>query len=78
MPADIKNEERVVITAKISQQSANGFRHFCDSNGISLTALLEVAGLDLMKESAPPVDDTRFRAVEAAREVDRLRRIRRR
>jgi hypothetical protein len=78
MPADIKNEERVVITAKISQQSANGWRHFCDGNGVSLTALLEVAGLELAQETVPPVVEARRQMIEAAREVDRLRRIRRR
>ncbi|MCU7933209.1 MAG: hypothetical protein KZQ90_20640 [Candidatus Thiodiazotropha sp. (ex Codakia rugifera)] len=71
-------EERIVISAKISKDAAEGWRNFCDGNGISLTAMLEVAGLDLLKETVPPRIKERLRMVDDAREVDRLRRMRQR
>ena len=71
------SDERVVITAKISSQSAAGWRNFCDQNGISLTAMLEVAGLELAEETAPPIVEARQKMVEAARVVDGSRRARR-
>lgn len=69
-------DERVVITAKISRESAEGWRHFCDGNGVSLTAMLEVAGLELAEETLPPTLEARRRMAENAREVDRQRRVR--
>ena len=77
MTADETNEDRVVITAKISRESADGWRKFCDGNGMSLTAMLEVAGLELAEENIPPDVEARRRMVTKAREVDRLRRVRR-
>ena len=42
-----------VISAKISKESADGWRDFCHVNGVSLTALIEVAGLQLAQETNP-------------------------
>ena len=64
-----------IISAKVSLESADGFTDFCKSNGISLSAFLEVAGLDLKEETTPP-SPVRQRVVERAREVDQLRRRR--
>lgn len=72
------SEERVVISAKISKEAAEGWRNFCDVNGISLTAMLEVAGLALSTETAPPHVKERQNMVNDAREVDRQRRVRQR
>jgi len=44
---------------------------------MSLTAMLEVAGLELAEENIPPDVEARRRMVTKAREVDRLRRVRR-
>ena len=69
-------EEREILSAKISRQSAEGWRGFCAANGISLTAMLEVAGQDLAREPVPPTTQARIRMVAEAREVDIRRRSR--
>ena len=68
--------ERKVISAKISTRSLEGWRTFCMKNGVSLTALIEVAGLQLAEESHPPTVQARVRMVEDARKVDIERRTR--
>ncbi len=68
-------DTREILSAKISSESATGWREFCYAHGITLTAMLEVAGLDLAKESNPPIK-ARQRMIENAREVDRIRRAR--
>ena len=70
--------EREVITAKISRQAAEGWRKFCAENGVTLTALIEVAGLDLAQETSPPTVAARINMVQRAREIDLERRSRRR
>ena len=77
MDPDETSAERVVITAKISRRAAEGWRNFCDVNGVSLTAMLEVAGIDLAQETSPPSVTARLQMIVDAREVDRLRRMRR-
>ena len=69
-------EEREILSAKISRKSAEGWRQFCAANGISLTAMLEVAGLELADEPVPPKTDARIRMIAGAREVDIRRRSR--
>jgi len=66
-----------VISAKIAGRAARGWRDFCERNGVSVTAMLEVAGLELEGETSPPTVEARQRMVEAARELDMRRRRRR-
>jgi hypothetical protein len=70
-------EDREVLTAKISAFSADGWRSFCSLHGITVTAMLEVAGRNLAEETMPPTVEARKKMVLDAREVDRLRRSRR-
>ena len=65
-----------VISAKISSESAAGWRNFCEANGISMSAMIEVAGLELAKEGHPPTIPARQQLVEQARAVDIARRAR--
>ena len=69
--------DKKVISAKISKESADGWRDFCHDNGVSLTALIEVAGLQLAQETHPPTVQARVKMVEEARRVDIERRARR-
>ncbi|MEM8686350.1 MAG: hypothetical protein AAGF81_03410 [Pseudomonadota bacterium] len=69
---------RVTISAKVSPESASGWRNFCDQNGVSVAAMLEVAGKQLADETFPPRVEERRKMVELARQVDRARRDRRR
>ena len=71
-----KPQDREVLSAKISCEAANGWKNFCSANGVSVTAMLEVAGVELASETLPPTVEARKRMVEAAREIDRLRRVR--
>ncbi|MBT5186971.1 MAG: hypothetical protein HOH19_11135 [Kordiimonadaceae bacterium] len=71
------SEEKEVITAKISKESAEGWRNFCAGNGITVTAFIEVAGMDLINESIPPKVKARQNMVEDARKIDMNRRSRR-
>lgn len=73
-----KLEEREILSAKISREAAEGWRGFCASNGISVSAFLEVAGRELAKETIPPTTLAHERMVITAREVDIERRSRRR
>lgn len=75
---DEQSEGRVVITARISPESAAGWRRFCDASGVSMTAMLEAAGRDLAEETFPPTAKERQRMVLNAREIDRQRRVRKR
>ena len=75
MNNDDNPEKREVISAKISAASAAGWREFCYQHGVSLTAMLEVEGLDLAAESTPPTQG-RQNQIEKARLVDRVRRAR--
>jgi len=70
-------KKREVISAKVSSESADGWRKFCFDNGVSISALLEVAGLQLAGETFPPTVAERKKMVQMAREVDILRRTRR-
>ena len=69
------SDPREVLSAKISSKSAAGWRDFCFAHGITLTAMLEIAGLELAKESNPPIE-ARQAMIEKAREMDRERRMR--
>lgn len=73
--SDLENE-REVLSAKISKESADGWKKFCHGNGVSLTAMIEVAGLQLAEEQVPPKVEARKQMVELAREVDIARRSR--
>lgn len=72
------DEDREVISAKVSKQAAEGWRRFCHNNGISLTAMIEVAGIQLGDEEFPPRVQARVEMVNQAREIDIERRSRRR
>ena len=67
---------RETLSAKVSLDSANGWKEFCRNNGISISAMLEVAGLRLANESHPPRSEERASMVEEARRVDIERRAR--
>ena len=67
---------QITLSAKVSQQSANGWKDFCSQNGITLSAFLEVAGLQLVNETAPPKVEERVKMVELARQIDQQRRVR--
>ena len=71
-----KKPTRETLTAKISPESARGWKEFCNNNGISLTAMIEVAGLELAQETNPPSVPARAKMVENARVVDIERRSR--
>jgi hypothetical protein len=71
-------EHREILSAKISKRSAEGWKRFCHGNGISLTAMIEVAGLQLADEQVPPRIEARVEMVKQAREIDIERRSRRR
>lgn len=71
-----KSDPQIQLSVKVSKKSAEGWRNFCDKNGITLTAFIEVAGLQLVDEATPPKVKERQLMVEKAREVDRKRRIR--
>ena len=68
--------DREVVTAKVSRKSADGLRKFCAENGITITALIEVTGEELAKETAPPRDAGYRRMVLSARQIDLERRSR--
>ncbi len=74
--AESKSGERQIISAKISTKSFDGWKAFCDSNGVSVTAMIEVAGIVLGAESNPPSVVERIQMVETAREIDIERRAR--
>ena len=69
-------DTRKVISAKLSKEAAEGWRKFCHGNGVSLSAMMEVAGLQLGEEPAPPNHPTRIEMVEQARAIDIERRSR--
>ena len=71
-----KKQTRETLTAKISTESARGWKDFCNSNGISLTAMIEVAGLELAQETNPPTVQARISMIEKARAIDIARRSR--
>ena len=70
--------KRVVLSAKISADAADGLREFCERHGVSATSVLEVGGRLLAEETIPPTLEYREHVVARAREVNRLRRSRRR
>lgn len=78
MAKDDDQSDREVLTAKISRRSHDGWRKFCARNGITITAFVEVAGLELAAETIPPTVEAREKMVSKAREVDMARRSRRR
>lgn len=69
-------DEREVLSAKISSDAAKGWRDFCAGNGITISAFLEVAGLELAEEKIPLTIEARQRMVKAARTIDQKRRSR--
>ena len=69
-------EEREILSVKISKKSIEGWRDFCAHGGISLTALVEVAGLQLANETMPPKVQARIEMIKKAREIDLERRSR--
>jgi len=71
-----KNTPEVTISVKVSNQSANGWKQFCEKNGITLSAFIEAAGLELIDETAPPKVEARRQMVELSREIDQQRRVR--
>ena len=73
-----KRAPEIAISVKVSKDSAEGWKGFCDKNGVTLSAFIEVAGLMLVDETVPPTVKERARMVEKAREVDRTRRVRKR
>lgn len=75
MNKDDAPENREVISAKISAASAAGWREFCYQHGVSLTAMLEVEGLELAAENSAP-SKARQDLIAKARLVDRIRRAR--
>ena len=66
----------VQLSVKVSKLSAEGWKNFCDKNGITLSAFIEIAGLELIDETAPPAIRERQIMVEKARQVDQKRRSR--
>ena len=72
-----QKKDRVTISAKISPEASLGWRNFCDQNGISVAAMLEIAGVQLANEAFPPKVEERRKMVHLAREIDRQRRDRR-
>ena len=73
-----KRSPNITISAKVSAESAQGWKKFCSDNGITLSAFIEVAGLQLLGETAPPIVEERQIMVEKARQIDQERRIRKR
>lgn len=69
-------DEREILSAKISRRAAEGWRGFCARHGISVTSFIEVAGRELYDETSPPTVEARQRMIIAAREIDRIRRSR--
>ena len=70
-------DSRKVISAKVSSRAARGWRSFCEANGITISAMIEVAGEQLAGETAPPAVEERRVMVEKARALDAKRRTRR-
>jgi len=70
-------EMREIVSGRVSITAAEGWRNFCEGNGISLSAFLEAAGLALVKETFPPSIAARRALVDEARRVDLQRRSRR-
>ena len=68
--------EREILSVKISKKSIEGWRTFCAHGGISLTALVEVVGLQLSNETMPPKVPARLEMIKLAREIDMARRSR--
>ena len=72
----MKISPEIQLSVKVSKISAEGWKNFCDMNGITLSAFIEIAGLQLINESAPPKVQERQVMVEEARKVDQKRRSR--
>ncbi len=68
-------ETREVLSAKISSYAVAGWRDFCARHGITITAMLEIAGRELAEESDPPIK-ARQSMIKKARKVDLQRRKR--
>ena len=69
-------EEREVLSVKISKEAIEGWRNFCTHGGVSLTALVEIAGKELAKETMPPKVPARMEMIKKARLIDIERRSR--
>jgi hypothetical protein len=69
-------DDREILSVKISKKSIAGWREFCAHGGVSLTAMIEVAGLQLAKETMPPKVPARLEMIKQAREIDLARRSR--
>ena len=70
--------DRAILSARVTEDSAEGWHSFCEKNGVSLSAIIEVTGLELLNEQSPPIEPMRQRLVTEARAVDIQRRARKR
>ena len=68
---DFKDKNRQILTAKISEEAANGWRDFCEMHGISVSALLEAAGEAAGRDIAGPPGLARQRTCSRMIEVAR-------
>ena len=68
----------VTLSVKVTSKSAEGWKKFCEKNGVTLSAFIEVAGLELVNETAPPKVKARQEMIIQAREIDQKRRVRKR
>lgn len=71
------SEEKVVISARVTRSSAQGWRTFCEANGISLSAMLEVVGKILIEDRATAEQFFGTEIAMQARAIDIQRRSRR-
>ena len=71
-----KEMPRETLSAKLSPEASEGWKSFCRNNGVSLAAMLEVAGLRLADETFPPQSEERKAMVDDARKIDIQRRAR--
>ncbi len=70
-------KSKETLSAKISSDAYVGWRDFSHANGVSVTAMVEVAGLDFAEETNPRNVLIRKEMVEKARAIDIARRSRR-
>lgn len=67
--------ERVQVTTRISPDSRRGWDRACLAAGVTMTALMEAIGLDLLEHGIR--SDAGREMVERARQIDLERRSRR-
>ncbi len=71
------NTDRETLSAKITSDAYDGWRTFCHQNGVSVTAMVEVAGRELALQTNPRNVLARKEMIEKARAIDIERRARR-